>query len=95
MPRFRLRPEVGPVDLYHPGGHFDSLPVEPGQAVDAPGELVTSRPSPKDGEAPPDPLPEDAYIIAGGGEERAWPKAVWELVEDKPAASAASAVKEK
>jgi hypothetical protein len=94
MPRFRL---VGdhPVDLYHPIGHLDSLAIDADQVVDAPGQLVTSRPAPKDGDPAPEPLPTDAYIVANGDEERAWPKALWELVEDKPAAPAAPAVKEK
>jgi hypothetical protein len=90
MPRFRLRSD-DPVDLYFPSGHGDSLPVEPAQVVEAPGVLVTSRPPAKDGEPAPEPLPTDAYIVATGDEEIAWPKALWELVEDKPAAPAAPA----
>lgn len=89
MLRFRLRLDH-PVDLYKPSGHGDSLRVEPGQTVDVPGDLVTSRPTPKKDEPAPPPLLEDAYIVALNGEESAWPHALWELVEDKPAAKSAA-----
>jgi len=93
MPKFRLRADHAPVDLFEPSRSFESFQVEPGGLVDVPGELVTSRPKLKEGDAPLPPLPDDAFIVLDGGVERAWPKAVWEL--DKPAAPAASAVKEK
>lgn len=83
MPRFRLLGDQ-PVDLYKPSGHGDSLRVEPGQTVDAPGSLVTSRPTPKKDEQPAPPLPDDAYTVVLNGEERLWPHATWELAEDKP-----------
>lgn len=89
MPRFRLLGDQS-VDLYKPSGHGDSLRVEPGQTVDAPGSLVTSRPTPKNDELPAPPLPDDAYMVALNGEEAAWPHALWELVEDKPAAKSAA-----
>lgn len=85
MIRFRLRLDH-PVDLYEPAGHGESLRVEPGQTVDVPGALVTSRPAPKKDEPEPAPLLDDAYTVALDGEESAWPHALWELVEDKPAA---------
>lgn len=92
MLRFRLLGDQ-PIDLYRPAGHGDSLRVEPGQTVDVPGDLVTSRPAPKKDEEPLPPLPEDAYLVSLNGEEAAWAHALWELVEDKPAAKTA-AVKE-
>ncbi len=92
MPRFRLRSDHGPIHLYQPAGGRDALPVEPGQVVDVPGQLVESRPEPKEDEPAPEPLPVDAYTMAVGDDERAWSKAMWELVVDKPAAPA---VKEK
>lgn len=92
MLRFRLLADH-PVDLYHPAGHGNSLRVDAGATVEVAGELVTSRPKPKGDEPEPAPLPEDAYIVALNGEEKAWPHALWELETDKPAAKAA-AVKE-
>ena len=92
MLRFRLLGDL-PIDLYKPAGHTDSLLVEPGQTVDVPGALVTSRPEPKKNESPAAPLPEDAYTVRAGDEETLWPRALWELVDDKPAAKTA-AVKE-
>jgi len=96
MPRFRLRSDHAPIDLYQPAGGPDSFQIEPGQDVDVPGELVTERPTRKKGESEPGPIPDDAYLVSHGGEETAWPHAVWEIA-DKPAApaSAASPVKEK
>lgn len=73
------------VHVYARYGHPDSMLVEPGQEVDVPGTLVTSRPKPKGDEPEPEPLPEDAYVVAQDGEERLWPHANWELVADKPA----------
>lgn len=93
MPRFRLRSDHGPVDLFQPAGGPDSFRIEPGEEVNVPGDLLTSRPTPKKNEPEPPPLPDDAFIVTHGGEEHAWPKAVWELA-DKPAAPAAP-VKEK
>lgn len=81
-----------PVTLFSPRG-YESLTVEPGNTVDVPGDLVTSRPAPKKDEPEPTPLPDDAYIVVNNGEEKAWPHALWVLVDDKPAAKAA-AVKE-
>lgn len=92
MLRFRLLGDQ-PIDVYHPAGHGNSLRIEPGKAVEVSGDLVTSRPAPKKDEPEPTPLPEDAYIVALNGEEKAWPHALWELETDKPAAKAA-AVKE-
>jgi hypothetical protein len=75
------------------GGDVEAIrterrPVDAGEVIEVPGRLVTSRPKPKDGEPEPEPLPEDAYLVDNDGEERAWPHATWELVEDKPAAKA-------
>lgn len=105
MPTFRLKEGHGAVDLFATAASYGSMHVKPGQTVEVPGSLVTSRPEPeepKEGEEPPPalpPLPEDAYLVENRGEERAWPKAMWELVEqpalkaaksaDKSAASAA------
>lgn len=92
MLRFRLRADH-PMDIYRPAGQGGSLRVEAGAEIEVAGALVTARPKPKDDEPEPTPLPEDAYIVSLDGEEKAWPHALWELVEDKPAAKAA-AVKE-
>lgn len=92
MLRFRLLGDQ-PIDLYHPAGHGNSLRVDVGAVVEVAGQLVTSRPVPKKDEPEPVPLPEDAYIVVNNGEEKAWPHALWELEQDKPAAKAA-AVKE-
>ncbi len=92
MLRFRLRADH-PIDLYHPASRGGSLRVDAGAEVEVAGELVTERPKPKGDEPGPTPLPEDAYIVALNGEEKAWPHALWELVQDKPAAKA-TAVKE-
>lgn len=94
MPRFRLRLDHDPVSLFQPAGGNEALPVEPGQVVDVPGELVTSRPAPKKDEPTPEPLPDDAFIVANGGEERAWSKAMWELDGKPDKAAKAAPVKE-
>jgi hypothetical protein len=90
MPKFRLRSDAQPVTILARPGAPDAFEVEPGQVVDVPGQLVTSRDG-KKGEAV-EPLPSDAYLVVHGGDERAWPHALWESVDDKPAAPA---VKEK
>lgn len=92
MPKFKLQADY-PVTIGNPRRR-ESMTVEPGLTVEVPGVLVTSRPEPKDGELPLPPLPEDAYIVADDGEERAWPHALWGLVDDKPAAKQAPVVKE-
>lgn len=91
MLRMRLKTDYA-VTLFSPRG-LESLVVEPGNTVDVPGTLVTSRPAQKNDEPAPAPLPDDAYIVVNNGEEKAWPHVLWELVEDKPAAKA-TAVKE-
>lgn len=90
MPRFRLREDHPDVIL----AELDAFHVKSGDLVEVPGGLVTTRPKSKDDEPEPAPIPEDAYLVANNGVERAWPKAVWELA-DKPAAPAATSVKEK
>lgn len=69
-------------------------PVEAGETIEVPGVLVTSRPTPKDDEPEPGPIPEDAYLVDNQGVERAWPHATWELVGDKPKPAAKPAEKE-
>lgn len=88
MIKFR---NVGPhnIDAFQPAGGSRSQFVERGAVVEVPGTLVTSRTKPKGDEPAPSPLPDDAYIVEHNGEERAWPHAQWELVDDKPAAQAA------
>lgn len=78
MPKFTLKVDHS-VTLFSPRGN-GSMVVEPGSEIDVPGELVTSRP--KDSDLAP--LPDDAYIVLNNGEEKAWPHASWELVDDKP-----------
>lgn len=87
MLKFR---NVGPydIDAFRPEGEAQSRFVEKGGTVEVPGTVVTSRSAKKD-EPAPEPLPDDAYIVEHNGEERAWPKSQWELVNDKPAAVAA------
>lgn len=89
MPKFTLNKDHPAVDLYQPEGHFDSFRVEPGQEVEVPGEVVTSRPA--QGEPGLPPLPDDAYIVVNNGEEKSWAHAVWDLVTDKPAVKAPAA----
>jgi hypothetical protein len=84
MPRFR---NIGAAaHVYKPAGDPDSLFVDAGQIVETPGELAPEQPA-------------DAYVVGEGDQARAWPKALWELVEDKPAtkpssSAAPAAVKE-
>lgn len=89
MPKFK---NVGShdVDAFRPAGDRESRFVAVGEVVEVPGVLVTKRPEPKKDEPAPAPLPADAYTVEHDGEERLWPKALWELVEDKPAAKPAS-----
>lgn len=87
MPKFTLKVDY-PVTLGNPRSG-ESMNLVPGETVEAPGDLVTSRP--KDSDRPP--LPGDAYIVVNNDVEKAWPHALWAVVEDKPAAKA-SAVKE-
>jgi hypothetical protein len=82
MPKFTLKVDHS-VTLFSPRG-YGSMVVEPEGEVDVPGVLVTSRPEPKEGEAPLAPLPDDAYIVVNNGEEKAWPHALWVLAGDKP-----------
>lgn len=102
MPKFRLRKDHHPVSLFQPEGGPDAFVVEPGSLIDAPGTLVTERPelvepNPEDVKAVAEaariaalaPLPDDAYIVERNGEEKAWPKATWELVGEKPPAKTA------
>ncbi|MGW3992354.1 hypothetical protein ACWEF6_02590 [Amycolatopsis sp. NPDC004772] len=83
MPKFTLKVDHA-VTLFSPEGRPGAMLVEPGDVIDVPGELVTSRPAPQDDEPEPTPLPEDAYTVANNGEEKTWPHSMWELVEDKP-----------
>ncbi len=85
MPKFTLKVDHA-VTLFSPEGRPGAMLVEPGKEIDVPGELVTSRPAPKEDEAPAAPLPDDAYIVALNGEEKAWPHSMWELVDNKPKA---------
>lgn len=73
MPRFRLRSDQPPYDIFFPQGHFDSLHVEPGDVIDVPGEVDADS-------------PEDAYVTGTEDDARAWPKALWELA-DAPAST--------
>lgn len=81
------------VDVWRPA-ELGGQGVDDGAVLEVDGELVESRPKPKDDQPAAPPLPEDAYIVVRNGEERAWPKAVWDLVTDKPAAKTARAEKE-
>jgi hypothetical protein len=69
-------------------------PVAAGDTLEVQGRLVTSRPAPKKDELEPEPLPKDAYVVEHNGQERLWPRATWELVDDKAGKPAAKADKE-
>jgi hypothetical protein len=62
-------------------------PVDVDETIEVSGVLVTSRPEPKEGDPESAPIPDDAYLVDNQGVERAWPRATWELVEDKPKAA--------
>lgn len=68
MPTFRLKAGHGPVDLFRPAGHFESLHVEPGETVEVSGSVLSQA---------------DDVVVIGTGEDdaRGWPLAVWDLVE--------------
>lgn len=74
--------------VFKPEGDPQSRTVESGGLLEVAGTLVTSRPEPKGDEPTPEPLPEDAHLVDVGGEERAFPHALWELVGDKPKTAA-------
>jgi hypothetical protein len=81
------------------GGDVEAIATErrqvaAGDVLETPGRVVTSRPKPKDDEPAPEPLPDDAYVVEHNGQERAWPHATWELVDDKPAKADTKAEKE-
>jgi hypothetical protein len=81
------------------GGDVEAIrterrPVDADEVIEVPGRLVTSRPKPKDGEPEPGPIPDDAYLVDNNGEERAWPHATWELVNDSASKPAAKPDKE-
>lgn len=73
------------VDVYRPA-ELGGQPLDPNKVVEVEGRIVASRPAPKKGEPKPPPIPEDAYLVEHQGEERAWPHALWELIEDKKTA---------
>lgn len=76
MPRFRLRADQNPVDLFSRKEGDEQFHVEPGDLILVPGDLAKEQPQ------------DDAYIVGEGDGARAWAKAQWELVEDKPAKAA-------
>jgi len=75
MPRFRLRKDTDPIDLFQRAG-AEQFHVEPGQEIEVPGDLAKDQPQ------------SDAYVIGDGDQARAWAKAQWELVDNKPAKAA-------
>ncbi len=70
------------VDVYRPA-ELGGRPLDPDDVIEVEGRIVSSRPAPKKGEPTPPPIPDDAYLVEHNGTERAWPKALWELVDDK------------
>lgn len=76
MPKFRLREDHDPVDLFSREEGDDQFHVEPGQEITVPGDLAKKQPV------------EDAWIVGEGDDARTWAKSQWELVEDKPAKAA-------
>jgi hypothetical protein len=75
MPRFRNLGAAAHV--YRQAGHPESLFVDAGQIVDAPGQVSEEK--------------ADAYVVGVGDDARAWPKALWELVVDTPAVTSTAA----
>lgn len=81
------------LDVWRPA-ELGGRTVKANDTIEIEGELVESRPAPKDDEPAPEPIPEDAYLVAHNGEEKTWPHALWELVADKPAARNVKSEKE-
>lgn len=81
------------VDVYRPA-ELGGRGLDHGEVIEVEGRIVASRPAPKKGEPKPSPIPDDAYLVEHNGEERAWPHAVWELVDDKAKTADAKADKE-
>lgn len=76
MPKLK---NIGAAVVVGKPGSAGSFEVDAGDVAEVPGRLVTSRD--KDDNRP---IPEDAYLVADrDGDERAWPHAQWELVQDK------------
>lgn len=63
---------VGPGIAAFKPAELGGKPVESGDVIEVDGEVT--------GEV------DDAYLVGEGDNVRAWPKAQWELVKDKPAA---------
>lgn len=76
MPKLRNVSGAG-LSLFAPEGEADAITIEPDQVIDVPGELAAEQPP-------------DAHVVGDGDDARAWPKATWELVTDKPAAKPAA-----
>lgn len=77
MPRFT---NVGaPVQVYRPDpDDAGSLFVDTGQIIDVSGDLATEQPV-------------DAYQVGTGDLARLWPRAQWQILEDKTVKPAAPA----
>jgi hypothetical protein len=80
--------------VFKPEGDPTSRTVQSGDVLEVNGSVIASRPTPKNDEPAPPPLPEDAYLVEVDGDERAFPHALWELVGDKPKTAAKPADKE-
>lgn len=70
MARFRNTTKA-PLALIAPARRPDSHSVAAGDEVEVKGDITQTT--------------DDAYIVGEGDQARAYPKALWEVVEDKPA----------
>lgn len=76
--KFTLREDAPAISLFQPSAKaaFDQyFPVEPGGLVEVPGELAKKQPY------------DDAFLVVNGDEERAWPKALWDLADKSSTSS--------
>lgn len=73
MARFRNTTKNA-LSLLGPARHPDSHRVDAGAEVEVKGEITQTT--------------DDAYIVGEGGQARAFSRALWAVVEDKPAVAA-------
>ena len=80
MPTFRLKADHPPVDVFRPAGHYESMPVKPGDTIEVPGYVLEHTP--------------DSVVVGSNGDDaRAWPLASWEFIDTAVPAPAPDAAK--